>query len=387
MANYYWLGVTGACGNVNNPTNWTLWTPQGACGFLPPAAATGPGYGDSVYFTRFTVSGACYGVNYYPQVAPQGQMLGRTGTAVGQHFGILSLEDDCPVPLGTSENYFKFNAQNVNLKVGADNQQNVNQNFYLDVGKNSSFAGSYPTIAINCARPNTFWVKGQAKNLGSAIVSRSSYATVHMKDLEFAVESPYSVYTLVISPSIPSYDTFYFYDTTTGYNGFSFKGNATAYINSGYSQSLDTMIYGESKVDNPQLASTIHFLTPGYCGENGANSFTRSYIQNLKLTGNSKTTNVVNVGHGVDFINLQINSGTVNFIQNDDTNATVVQKGYMYGATSKITATTPTVAIGSNGDFTIYDAPSSTSYTPDITLRGNWIMDLNPGLPGICGNI
>ena len=384
MANYYWLGVTGACGNVNNPANWTLWTPQGACGFLPPAALTGPGYGDSVYFTRFTVSGACYGVDYYPQVAPQGQMLGRTGTAAGQHFENLWFEDNCPVPLGAADHYFKFNARFVSLNLGADNTQMNNQTSYIDVGKNSSYA-LYASIGINAGRSHTYWIKGQARNVNTVIVSRPSYATVHLKDMEFAVPLETSISAFPVTNNYPSNDIFYLYPTTTGYNGFKLKGNAAFNIYSGYSQSQDTILYGESYAETTGNTCIVNFLASGYSGPSGSNELSRSYIQNLKLTGNSKLTNIVNVNHGVDFVNLQVNAGTVNFNQANDTNATVVQKGYMYGATSKITATNPTVAIGSNGDFTIMEPTFSSSYAPDITLKGNWIMDLNPGLAGACG--
>lgn len=383
MAIYYWLGITGACGNVNNPENWTTWNPQGTCGFLPPASLTGPGFNDTVYFTKFTVSGACYGVSYYPQVAPQGQMLGRTGTFEGQNFLVAKVFDDCPVTLGTSDHYFKFQTASLELQVGENNSQLTNNSTsYIDVSKNSLSAFDYPNISINAGKTHTYWIKGQAKNLSAVTVSRSSRSIVHLKDIEFAVPTSAAISIYNISSAL-AYDVFYLYDTTTGYNGFYGKGNGTFNINSGYSQSLDTMIHG--KLDSSANQScTIQFLPSGYSGPSGPNELSRSYIQSLKLLG-TKTSNNVYVSHGVDFVNLEIFGGSVNFNQSLDTNNTVVQKGFMYGQTSKITATTPTVTIGANGDFTIYDNNTAGTYVPDVVLNGNWNMDLIPGPQGLCG--
>lgn len=380
MANYYWLGVTGACGNVNNPANWTLWSPQGACGFLPLAAATGPAYNDTVYFTRFSVSGACYGVDYYPQVSPQGQMYGRTGAAAPQNFLSVKVADDCPVPIGTSNHYFKFNADAVELRISADNPQATTATSYLDIGKHANRT-SYCQVDVNAGKLHTYWIKGQVRSVASVSISRASNSIMHFKDLEFA-DPTGQILIWQVSPSIFSADKFYLYDTTTGYNKFYVSGNGQINIYNGYSQSLDTTNTGTIDTNSNHNA-VVNFLPAEYSGACGPNQLTRTYINELIMKGN-KTTSTANVNHGVDFVNVKLQGGTINFSQSADTDASVVQKGYMYSATSKIVAANPTVSIGSNGDFTIMDNSNST-FAPDITLKGNWNIDLNPGVIGVCG--
>jgi len=381
MANYYWLGITGASGNVNNPANWTLWSPQGACGFLPPAAATGPAYNDSVYFTRFNVSGACYGVDYYPQISPQGQMYGRTGAAAPQNFLSVKVADDCPVPIGTSDHYFKFNADAVELRISADNPQATTATSYLDIGKHATRT-SYCSVDVNAAKLHTYWIKGQLRKMAAVSISRASYSVVHLKDAEFTDQFTTGAFIWQVYPNVLAADKFYLYDTTTGYNSFYVSGNGNINIYNGYSQSYDNSISGTIDTNSNHNA-VVNFLPAEYSGASGPNQLTRTYINELFMKGN-KTSCTANVNHGVDFINVRLHGGTINFSQSIDTDVSVVQKGYMYSATSKIVATNPTVAIGSNGDFTIMDNSNST-FAPDITLKGNWNIDLNPGALGVCG--
>ena len=365
MATYYWLGVTGGADNVMNPQNWTLWSPQGVCGYLPDAALTGPSHNDSIY---------------YPQYSPRGELLGPTGGEI--QLVNCNVVDDCPVALGLQDDYFKFNANNVDLKVGPSNQQLTNGTSYIELGKHST-ASSYANVGVLAGKQHTYWIKGQIKNIGAVNVSRSGYSIVHLKDCEFAQEIAGSSNQIVmwsVVPGINSYDQFYVYDTTTGYNGiYNDTTNGVVNIYSGFSQHLSETLHVKLKGGG----GVVNFLESSYTGPSGPNEISRSYIHNLVIEG-TKNGPTVNINHGADIVKLSQYGGIVNFNQAPSVNSTVVQRGFMYPSNSKLNVNTPTVTIGANGDYTIFDV-LDTPYVPEFKFTGNWNLTMIPGDSGICG--
>jgi len=384
MANYYWLGVTGGCGNVNNPANWTLWSPQGACGFLPPAAATGPAYNDTIIFTKFNVSGACYGVDYYPQVQPIGQIYGRTGPNAIQQFLLTKVEGDYPLGLGTSTNYFKFNSTTIELNSNPSNTLAANKLSYIDVGKHTLVTGNqyYPSIFVNSGVVHTYYIKGQARYLYSYPNNYTTRAAIHLRNLELTSgNNETSIWiTPLTGPNITSMDSIYLYDTTTGYNGFEVGGNATVFIYEGFSQSLETTLQAGLNPLYSTHTPQLIFANSGYCGPDM--QYPRSYISNLVTAVGTKTSCSITLSHGVDIVNLELKGGNLSNYTPAESNGSVVQRGYMHGLNSAIVTYYPTLTLGANGSFVVYDNSQQT-YKPDITFRGNMTVYMNPGPNGI----
>lgn len=373
MATYYWLGTTGAgvSGNVNSLANWTIWSPNGACGFIPPTAATGPGLNDTVIFTRYNVSGACYGVNYYPQVAPLGVMLGRTGGGI-QHFNSVQVLGDCPVPLGSSDSDFKFNSTTINFTTDPTSSLAANSQSYMNLGRGSA-AYLYPQLSVYSPKAHTYNVKGTIRSLSTVTVSAVNNAVINMVN-NATIEDSISLFQ--VSDAVPN---------STTVNLISCNGTFTI---SDYKCRNSTInVYPGIDVVSPNKIildrATLNFVQPGYSGEE--NSYPRTDI-NLETVSYTKDYPNINVNHFVSFENLKLNGGTINFNQLPSENPSSVTDGSMKVAVSRITAVAESVNLGSGGAFyLIGDGTTTTSYTPDIQLKGNWALTALPSTTGLSG--
>ena len=373
MATYYWLGTTGAgvSGNVNNLANWTIWSPNGACGFVPPAAVTGPGLNDTVIFTRYNVSGDCYGVSYYPQVAPEGVMLGRTGGGT-QHFFALNVYGDCPVPMGSSTNDFRFNARTVTFVTDTTSSLPANSESYIKVDRGSA-AYTYPQISIQAPKAHTYNIKGNIRSIATATVSAANNATINV------------IGNATIQDNIYLFQNYDNVLNSTTINLISCGG--TFDILEYRCRNSTINIYPGIDVASPNKIlldrATLNFIQPGYSG--GENQYPRTDI-NLETTSYTKDYPNINVNQFVSFENLTLNGGTINFNQLPSENPSSVIDGSMKVAVSRITAVAESVNLGSGGAFYLLgDGTTTTSFTPDIQLKGNWALTVIPTTTGLSG--
>jgi len=372
MATYYWLGVTGSSGNVNNPSNWTIWSPVGACGFLPQAAATGPAANDTIVFTRFNVSGACYGVNYYPQVSPQGQMYGRTGAGALQHFASVQVLSDCPVPMGSESVYFKFNATTISLNTTDSSALPNSTQSYIDVNRGSA-SYAYPAVTIVAQKAHTYNIKGTMQRISTPNTPTSTNnATINLNGATIND----TIFVIQVSEASPN---------NTTYNIISCGG--TYDIREHRSRNATFNIYPGNDVVSPNKIylerSTLNFIQPGYSGSE--NNYPRTDI-NLETISPTKDYPNINVNQFVSFENLKLDGGTINFLQLPSENPSSVTSGSMKVTTSRITTNSESVSLGSGGEFLLFgDGTQATAYTPDIQLSGNWAITLLPTAVGASG--
>lgn len=374
MATYYWLGITGSgvSGNVNTLANWTLWSPNGACGFIPPAALTGPGLNDSIIFTRFNVSGTCYGVDYYPQVAPLGVMTGRTGGGV-QHFNIVQVLTLCPVSLGSSDSYFKFNASQITLGIDSSSAVPNNSQSFINVNRGST-GYDYPAINITAyGKQHTYNITGVIKKITTPSIVSSNIATINLTDA-------------TINDNIYDYSTGSVLGAAT-YNLYSVGG--TFDILESRSRNTTFNIYPGIDIVAPNIVSvtdsTINFVEGGYSGGSGPDNYPRTNM-NLTTSSTTKSYPTINVNHTVDFEYLKLNGGNINFNQLPTENTSTVTTGSMNISTSKITSNSESVTIANGSEFFLFgDGTVTTQYTPDVTLKGNWSMTLLPTTTGLSG--
>jgi hypothetical protein len=385
MATFYWLGVTGASGNVNDVVNWTNWAPFGLCGFLPTHANRIPQDGEPIIFTKYSVLGACYGIETYPIVAPQGPMLGYSGGI--QYFSSVVVNPDCPVPLGASGSYFRFRTASLALNVGVGAcGAPAGSASYIDLVDGSGVTRANAIISVAARKTHTYWIKGTVRTISTNPVSPySTYATVHLQNLELGSAFQYTINNNPYGNSgLRNYDVFHVYSTTSGYNGIMSGGSDTGIVvHRGYASGLDiSVIYlAPHNLGGPTL--TFEEDT-GFEGASGPDALSRTYVEKLTTFGGGsiQQPNIV-VKHGVDINNLQMYSGKVSFAQYPTADATSVQEGFMYAENASLEILHPgTVSLGTNGSFNLISTGAS-AYSPNISLNGNWTMDLTPA--GVCG--
>ena len=384
MATFYWLGVTGASGNVNNVVNWTTWAPFGLCGFLPTHANRIPQDGEPIIFTKYSVLGACYGIETYPIVAPQGPMLGYSGGI--QYFSSVVVNPECPVPLGASGSYFRFRTASLALNVGVGAcGAPAGSASYIDLVDGSGVTRANASVVIIAGKTHTYRIKGTASSVSTwPNTPYSTYATVHLENFELTSPS-YATIVSYGSSTIRNYDVFHVYSTTTGYNGMLSAASDSGFVvHRGYASGGDI---SEIRLYSPPLGgpSVTFEEDTGYEGAT-ASDLSRTYIENIKCDqagGLSNQKPSIVIKHGVDINNLQMYSGKVSFAQYPTADATSVQEGFMYAENASLEILHPgTVSLGTNGSFNLISNGTS-SYNPNISLKGNWVMDLTPA--GVCG--
>ena len=379
MATFYWLGVTGASGNVNNVVNWTNWAPFGLCGFLPTHANRIPQDNEPIIFTKYSVLGTCYGVETYPIVAPQGPMLGYSGGI--QHFSSVVVNPECPVPLGASGSYFRFRTASLALNVGVTTGAPAGYASYIDLVDGSGVTRENANITIIAGKTHTYRIKGTAKTISTwPSVPFSTYSIVYLENMELTSPFPATIklHSAGAPGTIRRYDEFHVYSTTTGYNGmYSTASDSSFVVHRGYASS--DVISEIRLYSSPLGGPTLTFEEDtGYEGAT-ASDLSRTYVENLQCDafgGISNQKPSVVVKHGVDMNNLQMYSGKVSFAQFPTADATSVQEGFMYAENASLEILHPgTVSLGTNGSF-ILVSNGTSSYTPNISLKGSWVMDL-----------
>lgn len=380
MALYYWLGVTGN-GNVNLAANWTLWGPTASGATLPQASNTIPKYNDSIRFSKYTI-----GSSIYPILGPSGQLNGLCGPAgntTGQWLNTITVDDDCPVPLGSSASYFKVCAQLVQLNTGTNSAVGFGPQSptYLDLVSGAGVTKPNATVSAFIKRPYEYYIKGVASRLlignTTSVPSRGIF---YLNDMEFtAVATTSTPWAITDEGSVGknSYDVLYLTPTTTHAlaNLHLIGKGIVCHIQKGYSTS-DSEIFLQSYHANPNEGPTIYFDAEGYTGASGPTSISRSYVSRLTVKSTSNLSPKVYVTHGTDIVHLEQDGGTIYFDQTPTTDTTNVQRGSFTSSLSKIVSTYGTVNFGTNGVFHVINDTVDT--VPNISLGGVSSYTLTP---------
>lgn len=383
MALYYWLGQTGN-GNVNLAANWSLWGPTGATATIPPSSSTIPKYNDSVRFSKYTIGATGL---YLPIYGPSGQLNGLCGPAgntAAQFLLSVQIDENCPVPIGTTASYFKFRTQSLNLNVGGPGVGPTPPS-YIDLLSGSGVTQANTTINVFAKRDYSYYIKGVADKIFiTNSASAASYSRLYLADLELTATA--WTITDVASPNYNSYDKIYVYPTTTA-SAAAIKlygKGVELHIEKGFSWSDgEIYLYADASGSvGPQLFFDVE--TIGSTASGGPTSSSRTYMKYLYTYSATKNFPKVFVNHGVDFVYLDHNGGVVNFNQEPTNDTCVVQKGQVNAAYAKITSPNGTVNLGSNGGIVVQNTAQNT---PDIVLGNisNYVISPVSGYTGYPG--
>ena len=375
MALYYWVGKT-ANGSVNIAANWSLWGASGGQTALPPEALTIPKYNDNLAFGRYTV-----GLTIYPLFGPSGQLnglCGPSGNTAAQYCPYITVYETCPVPLGTTNAYFKVGAGYIDIRVPSSGGPEYA--YYLDLVDNQGVTKPNADVRIFSKKSQDFNIKGYGRSIAAYNSSNiASYANIYLRDLELSSSS----YT-VFNQGLNSFDNFYLYPSTSAstaqlyLNG---KGSK-AYIEKGWSWSEPTVTLQNTNT-NQSEGPQIIFLSEGPSGSSGPGSTSRTYVKEMNLYSNSsKEYPKVDVYHGLDIDTLNLDGGQVNFAQEPTTDQAIVQKGSFVASKSRLTSAYNTVNLGTNGIFYIANAGGNI---PEIIIVGTTDYGIVPG-DGYSGN-
>lgn len=387
MALFYWLGTTGN-GNVNLAANWTLWPPTTATGgstgsgALPPAASSIPKYGDSIRFSKYTITGPTSS-SIYPVLGPSGQLNGLCGPAGAtalQWLMKITVDDNCPVPLGTTAVYFKVRAEFVSLNIGTNSSVGNGPQYptYLDLISGAGATKADATITAYVKRDYTCYIKGEASKLhlqtNPSIPSAGTYVLygLGLSDQNYGMTDVYG--------ALNTTDKIYIDSTTTTGGGIVLNGKATKlYIAKGYS-TVDGLLSVSSY--SAGEGPSVYFTVEGASGATGQTEYSRSNIKLSTYSGqNSKLAPKVYVEHGVDFTRIDQNGGTIEFNQTPTDDSTIVSRGSFNASNSKIVAPYMMVNLGAAEGLYIQNAGG---YTPDIVMTGvsQYIISPTSGYSG-----
>ena len=387
MALYYWLGRTGN-GNVNLAANWTLWPPITATGgstgsgALPPSANNIPKYGDNIRFSKYTITGPTSS-SIFPVFGPSGQLNGLCGPAGAtalQWLSQITVDDNCPVPLGTTAVYFEVRAEYVNLGVGTNSSVGNGPQYptYLDLISGAGATKPDATVTAYVKRDYTCYIKGEASTLQlQTNPSVPSAGTFILYNLALS-SAGYGIVDYF--GALNTTDKIYIDSTTTTGGGILLNGKATKlYISKGYS-TVDGLLHLASY--SASEGPSVYFLVEQASGATGQTEFSRSTVKLTTYSGqNGKLTPKVFVEHGVDFTRIDQNGGTIEFNQTPTADSTVVTRGSFNAANSKIVAPYAMVNLGAAEGIVVQNMGS---YMPDITITGiaSYVISPSTGYSG-----
>lgn len=377
MALYYWVGKTGN-GNVNIAANWSLWGPTASGISLPPESLTIPKYNDSLSFTRYTV-----GATSYPIFGPSGQLNGLCGPAgntTAQYISQITVYENCPVPLGTTNAYFKVGAGYIDIKVPTSGGPEYA--YYLDLTDNQGVTKPNADVRIFSKKSHDFNIKGYGRSIAAYNSSNiSSYANIYLRNIELS--NP--IYT-IYNQGLNSFDNFYLYPSTSASTAQLYLNGrgSKAYIEKGWSWSEPTVTLQNTNTNQLEGPMVI-FVSEGASGASGPATISRTYLKELNLYSNSsKEYPKVDVYHGIDITTLNLDGGQINFAQEQTTDQAIVQKGSFVASKSRLTSVENTLNLGTNGTFYVANASGSI---PEIIITGTTDYSITPadgysGSPG-----
>lgn len=370
MAYFYWTGKEGT--DPNNRFNWTTFAGNCSAGatWLPTPATRAPGTGDIINFTRFTV-----GVTTYPVTSPTGTMYNGviTGSTAIANLSQVYVYHDSPVGLGTGSTYFNFYANNVYLNKGATNYSNLLFNINM-VGNSATnvLITSYsdPSNPAN----NNFIVNAQGwgKIYNNPQIIIPTYGTIRFGNNYVGKVGPFlnvagreKIYLSRLASLDPS-------------SPIDVKGvQNSVYIEKGFQTAENSPLRMSYNGDSSQLVEfSEEDFSYNFFGVTGPSETDRSTVK-LTLDGISTTTQTVNVRHGVDFTDLTLRSGTVNF--NNDPNQTCrIFEGVAYTGSSLINISNPENVIFMNAISGSYDGFFIRN-TGSPLVSGTFPIKLNTG--------
>jgi hypothetical protein len=309
MATYYWTGKVSS--DVQNANNWSLWGPSSGV-TLPASAASKPVDGSDVVLAKYPTT--------YPIFGPQGFLSGVSGGTLAVQLATLQVKEDFSKDIGTSSNYFKFFAKNVDLNKSGSGYTLA----YIELTANpdgiTMVEDPHAIVDVKCKTNGTkFYFKGTASSLG--VISQPQFVT-NAEIYCYNLTSSFFCFNPL------SQDKFYLDKTTT---------NATVYSENGDDiTNLVTQIFnGQSSLNisqGYQSLSEIYLVGNGtsinltQTGVSGSNPLDLPYTLFTKLTvGVLGGPCTVNSYHETFIEQLKIEKGTINFY--DPSSVSVITSG------------------------------------------------------------
>jgi hypothetical protein len=357
MAVYYWTGAVSA--DPNNLQNWTLWWQPGATFFV--SATSKPVWGSDIRFVKWATSGA----QQYPIFGPSGTLTGTAGnpsSTLGiRYLNSVKIDADYEKNIGTSTDYFVVSPSNVIFDKAANGWTAC----YLHT--TTLFNGADPVITPQTgAEPSaSVYLKG----VGQFIESTT------------ATPSKFNFYLYNFDGSVKVYNTLssstYNFDTTSQIaNDMIINGQSSRInITKGFALQNDGIL----RMNNGTLSTqSLYFTAPGICGSSGPSELTSTTMK-LVTSGTNVNSQSINVDHGVDFADLQMNSGTINFGNVGQNDGCRILQGTMLATTCRMNISdTADVSIlapfSGNQGFAI---KSDTTNVMPIYFKGNYKISAN----------
>lgn len=362
MATYYWTGKVSS--NVQDANNWSLWGPSSGI-TLPVSAPSKPVDNSDIIFAKYPSTFPIYG--------PAGFLSGTSGGTAAVTIATLQVKEDFNKSLGTSSNYFKFYAKEVDLNRAASGYTSA----YLDIVSDpAGICGGEGNAFINIkakAAGVKYYIKGTPWMVQVPQVAYQTFAEIY----------GYNSNSFYQSLNGNSKDIFYFdhttvtpilyspsgEDITTSSATQYFFGSPTINVNQGYDNNGVLFLSGTNLIMN--LTET------GVSGSNPVDlPYTVFNSLNIGLQGaGSSTSNIVNSYHETFIESLSIQNGTLNF--NDPSTTSVIISGNFYPDKAVITSTAK-----DNLEIATLTVRNTTGTdTPNIKLYGNYDITAYPNDP------
>lgn len=384
MANYYWTGAVGS--DVNNKLNWTYWNPSQVAGSSvspPPSPPTSPTNGDYVIFTQLRVTG---GVNY-PINTPSGTFMNGLSGASSAPASLSGFEVTTSYPLGIGTNSANpINVYANYLTVLKGPTANNSYTRYLKLLAHPGGCAAIPFLnyaGFNTSYPMKMFVSGVGNVKSVPFVGNVTSSSVTFYDYNGSlgpfgnVEGTDNVYlasTVSLDPDSNSFQIQGKYSTLTIEKGFQGGSNSPIKLRSVWS--------GPNKP-----TQRVIFDYDIYQGGSGPNETPRTAVQlQTEYTGtpfgtNGSTANfagattspIIDVYQGVDFTNLDMLAGSINFY-NEVNQTCRVFEGYLTAQSTLMNVPNPETmvimpaGVGGSTGFFVQSYPTGSGAGPNTMI-------------------
>jgi hypothetical protein len=358
MATYYWTGKVSS--DVQNANNWSLWGPSSGV-TLPASAASKPVDGSDVILAKYPTT--------YPIFGPRGFLSGVSGGITAIQLATLQVKEDFDKDIGTSSNYFKFFAKNVDLNKSGSGYTLA----YIELTANPDGITMVedPHAIVNIkSTVSTFqyYIKGVASLINIPQVKYETAAKIYLYNLS----SPF----MVLNNS--SRDEFYLNSTTTMPTIFDVNQNdITASFNQVFVGSpVINIAQGFQSTGTITLAgnSVMNLTATGVSGSNPLDlPYTLFNTLNIGTIGSGQSN--VNSYHETFIEKINIENGTINFY--DPSTVSIITSGEFNPESATITST-------NNNNLEIATLTIKNingKAAPNIKLYGNYDITAYPNDP------
>ena len=361
MATYYWTGKVSS--DVQNANNWSLWGPSSGV-TLPASAASKPVDGSDVVLAKYPTT--------YPIFGPQGFLSGVSGGTLAVQLATLQVKEDFSKDIGTSSNYFKFYAKEIDLNRNSSGYTLA----YIDIVSDpAGICGANGNALVNVkakAAGVKYYFKGAAWQIQVPQVAYTTYAKIYgyNSNADYACLNG------------NSNDEFYFDHTTVtprniNENGEDITTSSALYFFGSPTINISQGFQGEHIILLSGNALKMNLLETGVSGSNPVDlpyTLFNSLAIGMQGGGNSNS-NIVNSYHETFIESLSIQNGTINF--NDPSTTSIIISGNFYPDKAILTTTA-----SKNLEIATLTVRNTTGTdSTNIKLYGNYDITAYPNDP------